>query len=322
MTYLHFHTALPESNDVPEWIHLLPAGVFRGIDQRGPYTVANADQVIAHSMQAGKLVLDENHATDKAALKGGSAPAVGWIVEMQSREDGIWGRVDWTKTGRALMSDKAYRGVSPAFAAQGAQVTRIARASLTNLPNLTLTHLHTQEIGMDPSDIARRLGLPITSTQSEIETALERARDALSLHTQAVTLAGLKGSPSVEAIVTGLRARTETVETHAQQQITALQEQVKDLGQQAARHAAEQAVKDASTEGRIITDKMRERLVHLHMQDPEAAEEIISGLPKMGGKIETHTRKPGAGSVDGHDAFIAAQLGVSVEAMQKMRGAV
>ncbi len=39
--------------------------------------------------------------------------ARGWIVELQARDDGIWGRVEWTGAGRALIEDRAYRGISP-----------------------------------------------------------------------------------------------------------------------------------------------------------------------------------------------------------------
>ncbi|EHH67571.1 hypothetical protein GMO_21420 [Gluconobacter morbifer G707] len=313
--------ALPESKEPPEWIHLLPAGEFRGVDGRGPYTVANADTLILNSMKGKKkLVLDENHSTDLAQEKGGSAPAVGWIVELQSRQDGIWGKVEWTRQGKALMEDKSYEGVSPAFAAVGKNVTRIVRASLTNVPNLTLTHLHTQEHGMNPSDIARRLGLPENTPQPDLETALNRAGQALQLHTQAITIAGLSGSPSVEAIVTGLKAKTSSVETHAQQQITELKGQVQTLTANAARTAAEAAVKAASDNGAVITEDMRGELVTLHMQNPESAEKIISGLPKLGKPVERHTqRKSSASDVD---TQVAGIFGLKVDDLKKTRGDV
>lgn len=48
---------------------------------------------IRASMAAGKLPVDECHATDKAAPDGRQAPARGWIVQMEVRADGLWGRV-------------------------------------------------------------------------------------------------------------------------------------------------------------------------------------------------------------------------------------
>ena len=46
-------------------------------------------------------------------MRSEPAPARGWIVELQGRQDGIWGKVEWTATGRDLVAGKAYRGISP-----------------------------------------------------------------------------------------------------------------------------------------------------------------------------------------------------------------
>lgn len=100
----------------PEWIHLVPTGQVTTIDGRGPYRVADATALARVSLQAAdgqRLVLDENHSTDLAAPKGEPAPARGWIVELEARPDGIWGKVEWTKSGLELMADKAYRHISP-----------------------------------------------------------------------------------------------------------------------------------------------------------------------------------------------------------------
>ncbi|MCE0745536.1 phage protease, partial [Acetobacter sicerae] len=236
MSDLHFHTTmLPDSDTPPEWIHLLPAGSFRGVDGRGPYHVENTDDLIRNSMGAGKLVLDENHATDHAARTGGSAPAVGWIVELQSRSDGVWGRVDWNRAGTQLMGDRQYRGVSPAFAAtKTGAVTRLVRASLTNMPNLSLTHLHTENPknqetrGMDLADVSRRLGLPAGATEAEVNAALDRGVAAIQLHTQMATALGLPGNATGEAIVTGLQVKAESVTKHTQE-LEALKTEVKTL---------------------------------------------------------------------------------------------
>ncbi len=137
---------------VPEWVHLLPAGTIATQDPRGPYRVADAAALIAASMQAagGKLPIDENHSTDLAAPQGGAAPARGWIVELAQREDGIWGRVEWTEAGRALVADGAYRGISPVIVhRKDGTITALLRAALTNTPNMIgLTTLHHEESNM------------------------------------------------------------------------------------------------------------------------------------------------------------------------------
>lgn len=310
MTLIHFHTVLPvpTGDTPPEWIHLLPAGEFRGVDGRGPYHVGNADALIRHSMQGGKLVLDENHATDRAQVSGGSAPAAGWITELQNRADGLWGRMDWTRRGRELFSDRSYSGISPAFTARDGVVGKIVRASLTNTPNLTLTSLHTQETGMDLAEIARRLGLPAGATEADV---LGTADSFLSLHTQAVQLAGLSGKPSPDAVIAGLKARTSQVETHTQS-VATMQAKINDLQDQLARSAAEAAIDEAGRT-RVITEGQRKALIALHMRSPEEAGDIISGLQSVpDSSVVLHTQKaPPADQTNALFAKMDADLGLT-----------
>ncbi|MFT8896761.1 MAG: phage protease [Acetobacter sp.] len=326
MSDLHFHTTtLPESDTPPEWIHLLPAGSFRGVDGRGPYHVENTDALIRNSMGAGKLVLDENHATDHAARTGGSAPAVGWIVELQGRSDGVWGRVDWNRAGTQLMSDKQYRGVSPAFAAtKTGAVTRLVRASLTNMPNLSLTHLHTENPknqetrGMDLADVARRLGLPAGATEAEVNAALDRGVAAISLHTQMATTLGLPGNASGEAIVTGLQAKAESVTKHTQE-LEALRGKVKTLTESEGKIWLEDVAKR-----KVVSESLSPTLLSLHTSDPKAADAIVEGLMDVpDSSVVTHTQRQaareGGASTDaagvdkGLLAKMDAELGIAKE---------
>ncbi len=128
--------AVPEGT-VPEWVQLAPAGTFSGQDGRGPYRLRDPQAVIAASLAGGRIPIDENHATDLLAPKGEPSPARGWIVGMEARADGLWGRVEWTPSGRTLLTERAYRGISPVFATDpNGTVHRILRAALTNTPNL------------------------------------------------------------------------------------------------------------------------------------------------------------------------------------------
>lgn len=99
--------------------------------------------VIAASMQHGAIPFDENHATETASLVGGAAPARGWIDRMELRDDGIWGHVDWTEGGRALMTEKAYRWLSPVLKLDRSDkdkgdktILAVTSVGLTNNPNL------------------------------------------------------------------------------------------------------------------------------------------------------------------------------------------
>lgn len=153
MTQFALCAAVPIDHAVsaPEWLHLLPAGLVTTQDGRGPYRVSDPAQLMAASLRetGGKMVLCENHATDIAAPKGGPSPAHGWIVDLQNRADGIWGKVQWVEPAAQMW--KRYRGISPVIAhKQDGSVTAILRATLTNTPNLTgLRTLHTQGNVMD-----------------------------------------------------------------------------------------------------------------------------------------------------------------------------
>ncbi|MDR0809537.1 MAG: phage protease, partial [Gemmobacter sp.] len=103
---------LPAEAGVPDWVHLLPAGPDSfTMDGRSPYHLPDPQAVIAASGGA-KLPIDENHSIDLAAPQGGRSPAMGHIVELQARETGIWGRPEWNGSGRALIEDRAYLGLS------------------------------------------------------------------------------------------------------------------------------------------------------------------------------------------------------------------
>ncbi|MGH7924092.1 MAG: phage protease [Candidatus Binatus sp.] len=128
----------------PEWIELLPAGVFYGRDGRGPFRLDDPTAVIesttALQMNAG-LPIDYDHATDFGAPEGRPAPAAGWIRELEVRSGAVWGRVEWTARAASSIVAREYRYVSPVFQfdPKDGSVTRLLRAGLTNNPNLHLT---------------------------------------------------------------------------------------------------------------------------------------------------------------------------------------
>ncbi|KAK0340870.1 hypothetical protein LTR94_028746, partial [Friedmanniomyces endolithicus] len=163
----HLEAASKAGTVAPDWLHLLPIGEIKSRDGRGPYHLRDAAKVVAASLvQAkGKLVLDENHATDLIAPKGGEAPARGWIVDLQARADGIWGRVKWTDAAISRGIWTEYRGVSPVILHQkDGTIDAVLRASLVNQPNLvglTSLHMTSGRIAMDEIDkaIAEHLGI-------------------------------------------------------------------------------------------------------------------------------------------------------------------
>jgi phage I-like protein len=221
MTRLGVHgAALEESASAPEWIELIPAGVFRGRDGRGPFKLANAGAVIeatrALRMSAG-IPIDYDHATDFAAPEGRPAPAAGWINELIERDGAIWGRVRWTLHGAAAVTTREYRYVSPVFEhRKDGVIVRLLRAALTNNPNLYLTAISSRATGAAAQDGANNaesegelMNLPLTEIR---------------------TLLGLGSEAGVEEILESIRA------------LTAAPEAVANAGRAAERNVHDDAV--------------------------------------------------------------------------------
>lgn len=287
---VHIFSMLPAAapGEVPDWVHLLPAGSFSGVDGRGPFELADPDAVMAASMAAGKLPLDENHATDRAAPDGRPSPARGWIVELQARADGIWGRVDWTAAGRALMADRAYRGISPVIVSErsGGRVRRLLRASLVNDPNLPLTTLHDRS--RQPMDFIAQLraalGLSADTTEDAVLAAVTAAKTRLDAHAASTAsiarVAGLPADAAPAAVATRVELHfqgADSEEAKLRQLVTTLQAEVTTLAAAGRRAAAEAYVDDAIKAGKPVRP-LRDHYISRHMSDPAAVEKEIGAL--------------------------------------------
>jgi len=189
-----------DAGPAKSWVHLVPAGSFYGIDGRGPYHLENADAVITGSRNyAGKrkMVLDYEHQSLHAKENGQPAPAAGWIVGLQKRENGIWGLVEWTDAAAQAVAKREYRYISPVIVTTpDGKVTAIINAALTNSPNLDqLTALsRAEEPSMEPDQLAATvrsaaalLGLPETSEQSVV---IARLREVAAIAAEIADLTG------------------------------------------------------------------------------------------------------------------------------------
>jgi len=313
---------------VPEWIQLLPAGVFKGRDGRGPYRVGDLAKLISMSLQAadGRLAIDENHQIDTAMKAGAGAPARGWIVELQARNGEVWARVEWTPTGQALLRERAYRGISPAFLhAKDGTVVQLLRASLTNDPNLQLASLHSrQEPDVDLTKLRAALGLADDADEAAIIAAAEAGRTAASTHAQQLgriaVAAGAAANAAPDAIITALQSRGAGAEAELRQTIVALQSQVTTLETAGKVSRATQVVDAAIAAGKPIKP-LRDHYITRHCADAAAVEAELEKLPSLhAGGIGD--RQPGAAGADGLTADerkVIALMGVDAEAFKKAR---
>jgi phage I-like protein len=104
------------------------------------------------------------------------APAVGWIKQIEVRDNALWGRVEWTADGAATVTSRAYRYLSPVFQYdyQTGEILQIVSAGLTNNPNLEMAALNrttTETTDMDKA-VLDALGLAATSTAADAVVAI------------------------------------------------------------------------------------------------------------------------------------------------------
>ncbi len=299
---LDLHAA---SGDAPEWVHLVPAGEFRGADGRGPYVLSDPQSVIDRSMKGGKLCLDECHSTDLAAPDGRPAPARGWIVEMQARADGLWGRVEWTPAGRQLMAERAYRGISPVLRTGKAAphaVVDVLRASLTNDPNLGLRSLHQREADTMslPKDLLSRLGLAEGADMAAIAAAVGKSLDLVDAHAKTLTaIAAATAAPrdvAGDALVTHLQSIATKAKDggdvgELRATIVSLQGRLDTVTATHAKERAERVVDQAIAVGKPIK-ALRDHYIARHAKDPDGVEKELAALVSVhsGGIVDPAKR--------------------------------
>ena len=186
--------ALNAAGGVPDWIQLTPAGPdVVGRDGRS-WRLSDPAAVVARTAaEAQPIVVDIDHASETRPA-GEPAPAQGWIEAVEVREGALWGRVNWTVAGRALMAAEAYRYVSPTFLfdKQSREIVRLTSAALVHRPNLQLQALNSQDdeteetVQMDKA-ICEALGLAANATAADAVVAIAALKAAQETALNAAT---------------------------------------------------------------------------------------------------------------------------------------
>ncbi|HVA80965.1 MAG TPA: phage protease [Candidatus Binataceae bacterium] len=311
----------------PEWIELLPAGVFNGRDGRGPFKVEDPPAVIAATralaMAAG-IPIDYDHATDFGAPAGRPAPAAGWIVAFEVRSGAVWGRVEWTTRAAHAIAAREYRYVSPVFQFDPAsgRVTRLLRAGLTNNPNLYLTAI---------AAAATRAANPERSIMDDL---LEKLKEILGLDPGATldqVLAAVQALAIDRAAAAGLdadgdgegasQANARALDPARYVAVAEFQKALTELNAMRAERARERAanaVDEALRAGKLVPAQ-REWAIAYCAADPAGFNSFVARQPAiLGGATGFGGEPPAAQGAAGARAqlgaaelAICAQLGVS-----------
>jgi len=147
---------------------LAEAGVVQVIDQEAVRRMEGRGQEGPAS-----ILVDYDHFSYSPAQ---SSEAAGWIVGLEGREDGLWGRIRWTPEGEAAVRDGRYRYLSPAWRAEDCE--EVERSSELRVE------------GAGPA----ALGATQLSTQVSLNSSWRRVRP-VRLHS-----AGLTNCPNLRGI--------------------------------------------------------------------------------------------------------------------------
>lgn len=286
----------------PDWVQLVPVapdGTVATRDGRGPYRLDDPAAVIAESLARtdGRLPIDENHALDRAAPEGLPSPARGWIVALEARADGLWGRVEWTEEGRRLVETRAYRALSPVIVHdRDGRILAVLRASLVNRPNLRGIAALNDNRPEVPMTLAERLAelLGIAPPEGGGAPDEEAILAAVARLAEAAAL-----NDAREPVVAALQA-----------EVGALAARLARLDEERRRAEAEAWIDAEIARGRAVVSALREHYVARHMQDAEAVRREIAAMPLIG-QTGARTAPPEGGpavALNAEEAWVAASL--------------
>jgi phage I-like protein len=310
----------------PEWIELLPAGVFYGRDGRGPFRLDDPTAVIASTtalqMNAG-IPIDYDHATDFGAPEGRPAPAAGWIRELEVRGGAVWGRVEWTARAASSIVAREYRYVSPVFQfdPKDGVVTRLLRAGLTNNPNLHLTAI-----------AASRTAAAHNQTRDEqMEFPTQELRDLLNLDSDATAADVLAKVRDLRAAGDAAASQSTSTHAHDPAHYVAIAEferaltELNALKADRARERAAHTVEDAIRAGKIVPAQ-REWAIAYCAADARGFQTFAARQPSILGENLGLSGQPPADrradiGLNAAELAICAQLGLKhSEFVRRKRG--
>lgn len=131
------------------WFQLVPKGEFKHpesgltqvLDDAAMEAMANRFAAEASAPGFRGLLVDQDHFSYDLTK---SSEAYGWVREVANRENGLWGRIEWTPKGQAAIDGREYKSISPAWLPRdvedlgGRRVRpiRLDTVGMTNTPNL------------------------------------------------------------------------------------------------------------------------------------------------------------------------------------------
>lgn len=334
-------TDLPAAAADHPWVLLIPAGTFSGRDGRGPYHAgdrAKLEQIAEMTRRyAGTtdILVDYEHQSRNSQENGRPAPAAGWVKEVQARDDGLYGRVEWTANAAMAIKGREYRYVSPVyFHKKDGEILALQSVALTNVPNLDMVEIsahsvfqsqpHQTEVTM--KRVLAALGLAEGTSEDDVLTAVNSlltsstaiaaaaglTKDAKSEQIQLAVqsafadrkkiaiAAGQAENAPVDAIVAAFAAAhtAGAVDPTKYVPIAAFQEvrnQVDTLVNRQVESDAETAVAAAMRAGKI-TPAQKDWAISLHKADISMFNDFVGKAPVLTSAQRASIAPPASGS--------------------------
>jgi phage I-like protein len=260
----------------------------------------------AFAANGADLPVDYDHQSLTADEKSGPVPAAGWIKELQAREDGIWGRVEWTQRAAELLARKEYRYLSPVYRYEikTGRLTALDGAGLTHNPNFYLQaaasrkEIHTMTL---PEKIAALLGVPADCTEDEAAAACQRLIDKI----EAAEAAHARQPDPAQYVPVAMHRQVAD-------QLAALQA---DL----ARREAEAAV-EAAMSARKVSPGMKEWALAYASRDLEGFKAFSAAAPEIVTEgAHRRTESAHGAALTDEDRLAAKLLGMTQEAFAQAK---
>ncbi len=278
-----------EAADLPEWIRLLPLGQVDLVDGRPPFEVDReslAAIVEAFNARGIDLVVDYEH----QSLNGGRAPAAGWIKELETRDDGLWARVEWTAQAQEYLRQKEYRYFSPVLKLDPdtRKPMALLNVALTNVPAMKGAsplvakygggasdqpvqgaHKGSKETDLVLEELKGRLGLTSEASESILWSK------AKEFFQEMARVLGLEEGATAAQVKGGL----ETLKAGAAQ-AEALRKELETLKSRLAEEQTDRMVAEALKQGKI-SPAQRAWALEYCRQDPEGFRAFVAQAPQV-----------------------------------------
>ena len=279
---------------------------------------AAADTIAAFKDKGVDMVFDLEHQSEGPPYNtrsDGAAPAQGWIKKLEAvHGEGIFACVDWTDEGRARLASRTYRYHSPVLhvGKKDGRLVWIKSCALTNTPAMDhcdpLVNKDTSATSEDrdvtdsgASDIPKKgvfamnkklLELLALSEDASEEQALEAVKalkdekdKATGKLTKVCTSLEVDANASADDIDTKIVALKSPIDkvdvskvAEMETKLETTQAELKVLKADADRRGAEEAVKQALKDGKILNVQC-ESMLELALSDRGKFDKIIAAAP-------------------------------------------